>query len=179
MTTQTGLATERIRFTCNEAAELLEISPNTLKRMVRQELIKPVKRGGPGRGHQHIFDLPHMCGLVYLVGFNRETGATRSTIKVFMDPDRLWSLSAIEHALGLRDDAWSEEALAKALRPTPPEPWQIDPETGKRIKTHSDHPDDEAIVREAARLWGKLRKAVLVKLGHTDRITRSVADRTK
>ena len=165
MTTNIGeLSTADLRFTLMEAAEVLEVEPDYLRHLIERKVFRPAEPGSKGRGKQHKFDLIQMYALVTLVGHHRGRRLPKSFVVVLLADLCRWPLTAVEHALQLRSDDWSEEALAKALHPKPPEEWEIDPETGKRQEIPL-HPNEMPWIREMVRLHLMLRFTALAKLG--------------
>lgn len=152
-------------MTLPDVAAVVGLSPRQVGDAVTAGILEPAERGSKGRGRVSKFGVVEVVGLACLVGLHRGPNVPVWFVTEWMARHRrTWTLSAVEHLLGFRDDPMSEEAVAKALFPKPPEEWQLDPKTGKRAKP-ALHPEDMKIVKDIRLNLARLRVVVLANLG--------------
>jgi hypothetical protein len=152
-------------LTMREAAEIIGVDFRRIRNWVRDDIIRPEVRApmGGGRGCTHLFTVSQVYGLAIATWLWVEP-YSQVRRRYFMEDYRRFAAmdwSAIEHALGLRDDWYSEEVFVKEL-------WQW---RGQRPTSDGPTVDDvladpeqyARIVRLAKRLMA-LRSLVLEKM---------------
>ena len=110
-------------FSLHETAEAVELDPQSLREWVRAGVVAPAVPGSKGRGKSHKFGAEQGLGLAVAcwLWLDDDRGCRRlDYLGENVKRHEAWGWQAVTHCLGLQQDAWTEEAYAKAMSTGPP-----------------------------------------------------------
>jgi hypothetical protein len=101
-----------IRFTTHEVADIIRISSQIIRGWVTRKYLVPANPGAIG-APGHLFSVGQLLGAAIASGLSREHLVTGKIIKHILAGCGAMSEAVLEHWLGGKPDAHTEEAYAK------------------------------------------------------------------
>jgi hypothetical protein len=150
-----------VTFSLGQAALICSIDVAILRQWIANDDLVPAIKGGRGRGNAHRLSVQQTIGLTVAAWYAGCCGSRwldHETALATIREYGVWPWSAVEQALGLRRDEYTEEALAKVLGKSPKE--EMTPEVFGRVH--------KLFVR-----FMEIRDAVLTAQGEVESANRS------